>query len=152
VRWPNSSESEYNVVEIRPSVFIVPITAQGEVVLIHNYRHPLGKWCWELPAGGIEDGQTPLEAAQAELLQEAGGVSEKWQFLFHAPSMNGIGNHIIHYFLARDVQLGPTQHEGTEAIKVQTFTIAEALSMARSGAMQDVQSIAGMLAAEPLLY
>lgn len=151
VRWPDGSESDYNVLEVRPSVFIVPVTPQGEIVLIYNYRHPLGKWCWELPAGGIEQGQTPLQAAQAELLQEVGGTSESWQFLFQAPSMNGIGDHIIHYFVAHGVQLGPTHHEGTEAIQVHTFAAEEALSMARRGAMQDILSIAGLLAAEPLL-
>lgn len=151
IQWPDGSVGQYNVVEKRPSVFIVPMTTEGDIVLIQNYRHTLRKWCWEMPAGGIELGQTPLQAAQAELLQEVGGTSDDWHFLFAAPTMNGIGDNIGHYFVAKNVQLGETQHEATEVIRVYTVPLDEALAMARTGAMQDVLTIAGLLAAEPLL-
>lgn len=151
VQLPDGSVGPYNVVEKRPSVFIVPMTSEGDIVLIQNYRHTLGKWCWETPAGAVEPEQTPLQAAQAELLQEVGGTSDDWYFLFAAPTMNGIGDNIGHYFVAKNVQLGETQHEATEIIRVQTVPLDDALDMARTGAMQDVLSIAGLLAAEPLL-
>jgi ADP-ribose pyrophosphatase len=151
IRLPDGSEGVYNVVQMLPSVWVVPVTPAGEIVLIHNYRYALGEWCWELPAGGVEVSQTPLEAAQNELLEEAGGESSSWTFIMKVSTLNGIGGHYGHFFLARDVRLGPPRHERTEAITVHTFSLATVLHMARTGDINDAVSVMALLLAEPLL-
>ena len=52
IRLPDGSDGVYNVVESLPSVFIVPVTVDNQIVLIRNYRHTLQQWVWEVPAGG----------------------------------------------------------------------------------------------------
>jgi len=151
VRWPDGSTGVYNVVEKAPSVFIVPVTHTGDIVLIHSYRHPLGRWCWELPAGAIEPGQTPQQAAAAELLQETGGSAAHWRHLATLPTMNGTGDHLAHFFLATCVTLGAPNLEHTEALRVQPTARADAIAMALSGQMQDAVSVAALLMAAPLL-
>jgi 8-oxo-dGTP pyrophosphatase MutT (NUDIX family) len=151
IQLPDNSEGVYNVIEMAGSVWVVPITPAREVVLIHNYRYTLGEWCWELPAGGIEEGQTPLEAAQQELREEAGGTATDWQFLLRASTLNGIGDHYGHFFLATGVTLAQPQHERAEVMTVHTFPLEVALQMARAGEINDAVSVMALLLAAPLV-
>ncbi len=151
IRLPDGNDGIYNVIEMNDSVWIVPVTTAGEIVLIHNYRHTLGEWCWELPAGHIETGQSPEDAARQELLEETGGTTDEWRFLLRASTLNGIGDHHGHFFLATDVTLGEPQHEQAEVITVHTFSLEKAVAMARSGQINDAVSVMALLLAEPLL-
>lgn len=151
IRLPNGKDGEYNIIEMNNSVWVVPITENQEVVLIYNYRYPIKQWCWEVPAGHIEPGQTPDEAAELELLEEAGGRAESFEFLVKMSTLNGIGDHYGHFYIARGVKLGAQQHEQTEMMRVQTFPIETALEMARSGQMNDSHSVVALLLAEPLI-
>lgn len=146
-RDDDGSESIYNVVDKCDAVWIVPVTTEGEVVLIHNYRHTLDEWCWELPAGGIKDGQTPLETARAELLEEIGGTAQDWHFLIKAATMNGMGNEYGHFYLATGVNLSKPHHESTEVMTVHPMPLAQAVRMARTGQINDSQSVAALLLA-----
>jgi ADP-ribose pyrophosphatase len=119
--------------------------------MIHTYRYTLGQWVWELPAGSIKPEQTPLEAAQEELREEVGGQSTDWQFLTRLSTINGIGNHYGHLFLARNVSLDTPHHEPAEIMTVHKFPLDEALDMARSGHMNDALSVLALLLAAPLL-
>jgi 8-oxo-dGTP pyrophosphatase MutT (NUDIX family) len=148
VRFPDGSEGVYNVVEVPDAVWVVPHTNDGRIVLIRNYRYTLGEWCWELPAGSIEDGQTALDAAQAELREEAGGESDDWQFLLRASGMNGIGNFYANLYLARGVRLQAPDHEHSEAIEVHPMAMSDALHLAKSGQMNDAISTLALLLAE----
>lgn len=148
---PNGEQGEYNVIELNDSVWIVPITTKGEIVLIHNYRYPLKQWCWEVPAGHIEQEQTPEETARLELLEEAGGQAESFQIMVKLSTLNGIGNHYGYFYLARGVELGNTQHEQTEAMQVKTFPVATVMEMARSGQINDVPSVMALLLAQNYL-
>lgn len=151
LRLPDGSTGVYNVVESPDAVWIVPVTPTGDVVLIHNYRHTLGAWCWEVPAGSIKPGQSPLQAARAELHEEVGGEASDWRLMITASTMNGLGTEIGHFFLATGVTLGATEHEPTEVMTIHRFPLAEALRMARAGEINDSQSVMALLLAEPLL-
>jgi 8-oxo-dGTP pyrophosphatase MutT (NUDIX family) len=151
IRLPDGGEGVYNVLQMQHSVWTVPVTPSGDIVLIHNYRYTLGEWCWELPAGHIEDNLTPMEAARQELLEEAGGQSADWTLILKLSTLNGIGSHYGYFFLARNVTLGPPQHERTEAITVHTFPAKTVFDMARTGQINDAVSVTALLLAEPLL-
>ena len=151
IRLPDGSEGVYNVVTKCEAVWIVPVTAAGEIVLIHNYRHTLSAWCWELPAGGIKDGQTPLEAAREELLEEVGGLATDWRSLIRVSTMNGLGDEYGYVFLATGVTLGEPHHEPTEVMTVHTVSLAKALNMARAGEINDSMGVMALLLAEPML-
>lgn len=147
VKLPDGTDGIYNVLEMRDSVFIVPVLTDGRIVLIRNYRYTLGEWVWELPAGGIEAGQTPEEAARDELLQEVGGVAENMRFLLKANTMNGIGNHHANFYLATNVELQQPEHEQMEFIHVHPMLANEAYTIAINGQMNDAISITALLLA-----
>ncbi|MBN1963242.1 MAG: NUDIX hydrolase [Anaerolineae bacterium] len=151
LRLPGGGEGVYNVVEKGDAVWIVPVTAAGEIVLVRHYRHTIGAWCWEVPAGGIEPGQDARQAARAELRQEIGGVAENWRLLLRLSTGNGFCNEYGNLFLATGVQLGATAHEAAEVMTVHRVPAAEAIRMARRGEVDDALSALALLLAEPLL-
>lgn len=151
LRTPDGTEYTYNIVDKNHAVWIVPVTAQDEIVLIHNYRPSLREWCWELPAGGIEAGQTPDAAARQELREEVGGTAAAWRFLLRAATMNGMGNELAYVYLATGVTLGAPHHEPLEAMTIHPTPRAEAVRMARAGEINDATSVMAILLAEPLL-
>lgn len=146
---PDGSEGEYNVVETPNAVWIVPVTAAGEVVLLRHYRYPLQRWIWELPAGSLAPGDSPLDAAQRELLEETGGQSPEWQPLMTVCTMKGIGTEYAHLFLARAVSFTQAQPEPAEVMTVHRVPIADALRMAQEGDILDGISLLALLLAQP---
>ena len=73
LRTPDGREFTYTLVDHPGAVWIVPVTADGQVALVWQYRHTVDDWCYEVPAGGLSPGLTPEEVARRELLEEVGG-------------------------------------------------------------------------------
>ena len=110
---------EYYVLEYPDWVNIIAITEDGDFVLERQYRHALGNTCYELPCGVIEEGETPLEAAKRELLEEtgyAGGIWQEWMKLSPNPATS---TNYAHSFLVTGVKKVDGQHlDATEDIDV----------------------------------
>lgn len=154
IRLPDGQEITFTQIEHPGFVSIVPVTPDRQIVLIYSYRYTVDDWVWEIPAGGLgnKPGLTPLAVAQEELAEEVGGRATDWRSLGSYYAGIGSSNVRAHVFLATGVQLNGQQHlESTEIIQVRTLPVAAALSLARSGAMEDGQSILALLLCEPLL-
>jgi 8-oxo-dGTP pyrophosphatase MutT (NUDIX family) len=151
IRLPDGSEGTYTVVEKPDAVWIIPVTAEGQIALIWNYRYAVDKWFWEIPAGSIADGASAEETARRELLEEIGGVAESLRPVARFFTMNGICNQVAHVFLATGVTLGDPHREPTEIMTVHTVAIARALDMAQGGEIDDGPSALALLLAAPHL-
>lgn len=148
---PDGRPGEYNVIEKADAVWIVPVTPEGEIVMVNQYRYTIDTWCWEVPAGSLEAGQTLEEAARLELWQEVGGVAAQLEYVGRFYLANGICNEVGHIFLATGVVLGEPRHEPAEVMSVHRLPAALALEMARSGQISDGPSaLALLLCAERL--
>ncbi|MGB1253507.1 MAG: NUDIX domain-containing protein [Candidatus Promineifilaceae bacterium] len=148
VLFPDGKQGEYNVVDVPPCVFIVPVSPTGEIVLIHHYRHTLKRWVWEIPAGGIEQ-STPEETVEAELREEIGGTASQIDYLGEFFPSNGFSNEIAHFYIAWDVVLGEQMLESAEAITVHPTPLDDVLHMIRSNQLKDAPSALAILLAAP---
>ncbi len=151
VRTPEGEELDYTLVDHAGAVCIVPVTRAGQVVLIWNYRYPVGAYCLECPAGGIKPGASPEEAARQELEQEVGGQAAELRYVGRFFTSSGITNEVIHVFLATGVELAEPDRESTEEIEVRLVDVDEALRMARSGEISDGPSTLALMWCERLL-
>lgn len=120
VRLPDGRiNPEYYVLEYPDWINILAITEDGKFVFERQYRHGLGKTCYEIPAGVIEQGETPLEAARRELQEETGYGEGEWSPLMTISGNPSTTSNITHCFLARGVKKISGQHlDATEDITV----------------------------------
>lgn len=119
------------------AIFVLPITAQGEGVLIRQYRYPLRATVWEVVAGGVERGENLHAAAVRELREEVGGVAAQWVALpgfYPQPSISGV---IFYPWLALGVELGDTAHEETEVIERVVLPLTEIYALLDAGQILD---------------
>lgn len=151
LRAPDGSDLTYTVIEKPDAVWIVPLTADGRLVLIEQYRYAIGAWCLEVPAGNLEPGVLPAAMAARELHEEIGGTAERLIPAAEFFTMNGIGSEKALVFVATGVVLGEPQREATELIRLRPVPLAEGLRMAHAGAILDGPSALAILLSEPLL-
>lgn len=138
VRLPSGVETVYQYRPRGPrAVFVLPVTARGEAVLIRQYRYPLRATVTEVVAGGVERGEELQGSAERELREEVGGVAGEWLALpgfYPQPSISGVA---FYPFLALDVTLGEMAHEETETIERVILPLAEVYHRLESGGIQD---------------
>lgn len=152
VRLPNGAElSEFAYLDHPGAVITVPVTPDGKVLLIRQYRHIVRETLWEVPAGRLETGETLDENAAKELRQEIGGTAASLEYVGHFFSSPGSGNARMHIFLARGVVLGETDLEETEQIALVPVAIDEALRMVRGGEITNGPCALALLLCEPRL-
>ncbi|HET9017784.1 MAG TPA: NUDIX hydrolase [Thermomicrobiaceae bacterium] len=144
----------YTYLHQTPAVYVVPVMADGRVVLIRQYRYPVDDWCLEVPAGGSHDrpGVPLREVAREELREEAGGRCGAIERVGSFYSANTHSDQESHVFLALKVELGGTPaREGTERIEVVPTPAREAVELARTGRVSDAASALALLLCEDLL-
>ncbi|NDJ79280.1 MAG: NUDIX hydrolase [Chloroflexi bacterium] len=151
LRAADGSQFTYTVVEKPDAVWVVPVTNDGQVVLINQYRYAIDAWCLEVPAGNVEPGSDPHEMARRELREEIGGITDRIVPVAEFYTMNGIGNEVAHIFAALDVTLAQPAREPTEHIRLRLVPIDQALRLARSGDIKDGPSALALLLSEPVL-
>jgi ADP-ribose pyrophosphatase len=151
LRDTDNNAITYTLIEKPDAVWIVPVTANGDLVLIEQYRYAIDSWCLEVPSGNIEIGYEPLDMAARELYEEIGGITERLELVTYFYTMNGIGNEMALVFLALDVEIGEPAREITEHIRIQPVSIDDALHKARTGKIKDGPSALAILLCEPAL-
>lgn len=144
IRRPDGSTGFYNTVEKPDAVWIVPVTTAREIILLRHYRYTIDQWCWELPAGSVKPGQTLVEAATEELLEEVGGRYSSLTYIAPYYMANGICNEQGHFFIARGVTTGPVSHEPAEVIEVHRYPAEDVAAMLRRHEISDAPSALGL--------
>ncbi len=124
---------------------ILPLSDDGQVYLVQQYRYPVGRETWELPAGKREKGQTPLSCAKAELAQEAGLHASKWKKLTVFTPSNAFSNEFLHIYLARGLKRGKSCPDEDEFLNVKKFSLNKIYKMIEKGQIQDAKTIIALL-------
>lgn len=151
IQLPDGSAAVYNIVQHDGAVWVIPVTEEGEIVLVYNYRYTVDDWCWEIPAGGIKPGQSLEQSVEAELLEEIGGMARQIEYAGCFYTSNGICNEIAHVYIASGVTLGQTNHEPAEVMEVHPKPIEEVLAMAKANQISDGPSALALLLNEKRL-
>jgi ADP-ribose pyrophosphatase len=126
-------------------VAAIPILDDGRILLIRQFRYPIGKFILEIPAGKLDTGQPPLETVAREIEEETGYVAGEITHVTTFYTTPGICNESIHMFVARDLTLKTQKLEEGEHITVEAYTLEECLSRIRSGEINDGKTILGIL-------
>jgi ADP-ribose pyrophosphatase len=131
LRLPGGGERLYPVMQLGQSAGIVPLTSDGQIVLVRQYRHVPGEYCWEIPGGGTHPGESPDTAAQRELREETGYRAGSLRRLGGFWPNNAYLDEIIHVYLAEDLTPDPLPADQDEYLERGTFPFSEALAMAQ---------------------
>jgi len=155
VLMPGGSVARREVVEHLGAVAVAAVDADGAVTLIHQYRHPLRRRLWELPAGLLDvDGEAPVDTARRELVEEAGLTAKRWDLLVDTAASPGFTDEVVRVFLARDLSEVdrelPADDEEADLV-VHRVPLDKAVAMALAGELVNGSTVAGVLAAHAVL-
>jgi ADP-ribose pyrophosphatase len=148
VTLPNGVDATLDVIRHPGAAAIVPVTEQGRVVLIRQFRYAVGGRIWEIPAGTMEPGESPLACAQRELTEEIGVTAAQWHPLGAILPVPAYSDEIIHLYRAEALLPAKQQLDADEILDIHEFHYGEALEMIHSGKIRDAKTIAGLMMAQ----
>jgi len=143
-RFPNGAEHEVAVVRHAPAVVVIPLEADGRVVLIRQFRAAIDRELWEVPAGSLDDGESADAAAKRECEEEIGRAPHRVQRLGSWFPTPGYCDEEMIFFLATDLrapaQDSPHRPDEDEDITAESFTVDEARAMVARGDIVDLKT------------
>jgi ADP-ribose pyrophosphatase len=151
VRLPNGNTSYREYVMHPGAVVVVPILANGNVVLERQFRYPLHQVFIELPAGKIDANEDILKTGQRELLEETGYSASEWVKLGALHPCIGYSDEVIHIYLATGLISGQHQRDEDETLEVFEMKFEECLLMIQRGEISDAKTMVAMFLAEKYL-
>ena len=128
------------------AVAVVPILDDNKVVLVRQFRYPIGKDLLEIPAGKFDfKGEDPLECAKRELKEETGYVAKNYKYLGYIYTTPGFSNEVIHIYLATDLKKGDAKPDEDEIIDIEIKDFDEIVQKCINGEITDSKTIIGIL-------
>ena len=141
---PNGVSIELAIVRHPGASAVVALDDDGGIVMLTQYRHAVGGWLREVPAGCRNDEESPLECAQRELREEAGLSAQRWDHLGSIVTIPSFCDERIELFLARDLSSSTAQLDFDEVIRVEQVKLERALAMVAAGEIIDAKTIAAL--------
>ena len=142
---PNGKNSKREVVEHAGAVTVVAVTNDQKVLMVRQYRYPVGEVLLELPAGGLNKGEAPLRCAMRELKEETGWEAADWQELTSFYTTPGFTNEKMYLFLAKNLTYIGQDLDEDEFIQVVSVPLDATPNMILRGEIRDAKSIVGIL-------
>jgi ADP-ribose pyrophosphatase len=141
---PNGRDAEVAIVRHRPSVVLIPVASDGKIVMIRQYRHALGRDIWELPAGSLEERETPQAAAARECEEEIGQVPGKIERLGAFYPTPGYCDEEMIFFRVSDLRPPPSDSthrpDEDEDITIELMSPGDAKAMLARGEIVDLKT------------
>ncbi|MGH3872413.1 MAG: NUDIX domain-containing protein [Pseudonocardiaceae bacterium] len=156
VVMPGGRTAGREVIEHPGAVAVLPLHDDGSVVMIDQYRHPVGRRIRELPAGLLDaPGESPVITARRELVEEIGYTARDWSVLVDVLASPGCSDEAVRVFLARGLtEVGrPVAGGGDEEadLEVVRLPLADAVRLVLTGEIVNASTVAGLLAAHAVL-
>ncbi len=151
VEEPGGVRARRDVIRHSGSIVILAVDhssagkqSEPRILLERQYRHAAQSMMWELPAGRIDEGETPLAAGKRELIEETGYRAKKWKQILFFYVSPGFLDETMTIYLAEDLTLGEAEPEADERIEAKFFTLSKAKKMALEGTIRDAKTISGI--------
>lgn len=143
---PNGKQGVYGVVHPRTSaVGVVALDERDRMLLVGQYRYTLERYSWEIPEGGVPIGESMLEGAKRELVEETGFRAERWSELLRFSLTNSTSDETGALYLAKDLTAGEAHPEETEELAVRWVAFGEALAQVLTGELFDSMTQMGIM-------
>jgi ADP-ribose pyrophosphatase len=145
VTLPNGYTTDLTLIRHPGAAAIVAMTEEGCVLMLKQYRHAIGDFIWEIPAGTLDSGEDPLVCARRELEEETGQTARCFEWLTAITPVPGYSNEKIDIYLARELSPSRQKLDCDEVLEVHAIALEEVVGMIAGGKIQDAKTIAGIM-------
>lgn len=146
---PNGKQAVREWIHHPGAAAVLPVLPNGNVILVRQFRYPIGQVTLEVPAGKLDAvGEDPLHCAQRELSEETGYTAERYEKLTTIATTVGFSNEYIHLYLARDLTVGAQHTDADEFVNVVSMPFSDALAMVGSGEIIDAKTMISLMMAQ----
>lgn len=147
VEIPNGNVAEWDFIGHKGAAAVIPVTNDGKILMVRQYRNALDRYTVEIPAGGLENKDEPMiNCAARELEEETGYKSDNLEFLLSLRTTVAFCNEKIEVFLARDLKKTKQHLDEDEYIDVVSYDVEELVDMIYAGKIEDSKTVAAVLA------
>ncbi len=148
---PDGKTVKYDILEHIGSISIVPLDENGQLYFVRQYRQAAQMDLLELPAGTLEAGEPPAEAAAREIREEIGMAAKNLKEIGSFYLAPGYSTELMHVFLATGLTHNPLSPDADEYLSVEKMSVAKAFELAENGHLLDSKSLAALLLARQYL-
>lgn len=143
----NGRESNWDFIHHNGGAAVVPVTEDGKILMVRQYRNALDRFTLEIPAGALDSVQeSGMECVARELEEETGYIANSIEWLISTNSWAAFTNEKVEIFVARDLVPSKQNFDEEESIELQTYTLDELKEKIYSGEITDSKTVAGILA------
>lgn len=147
LRMPNGTEAyRETVIRGKSAAAVLPVDADGRIYFVRQYRHAFGEMLLEIPAGVINEGETPEVCAVRELEEETGKKAGKLEHLCEMYPTVGFCSEKINLYFATELTEGVQKLDPDEFVEIETYTLEEAIEMICKGEIKDGKTLAALFA------
>ncbi|MDE5779925.1 MAG: NUDIX hydrolase [Lachnospiraceae bacterium] len=147
VEIPNGNVAEWDFIGHKGAAAVIPVTNDGKILMVRQYRNALDRYTVEIPAGGLENKDEPMiKCAARELEEETGYKSDNLEFLLSLRTTVAFCNEKIEVFLARNLKKTKQHLDEDEYIDVVSYDVEELVDMIYAGKIEDSKTVAAVLA------
>ena len=149
---PNGKQAVREWIHHPGAAAVLPVLPNGNVILVRQFRYPIGQVTLEVPAGKLDAvGEDPLHCARRELSEETGYTAEQYEKLTTIATTVGFSNEYIHLYLARNLSAGSQHTDEDEFVNVVQIPLSEALERIKTGEIIDAKTIISLMMAKEFL-
>ena len=146
VPLPNGETTDLEIIRHPGAAAIVPMREDGTVVLIRQFRHAVGGYIYEIPAGKLHPGEDPPDCAARELEEEIGYRANNLEFVTSIFTAPGFTDEVIHIYKAMDLIPGQQQLDRDEVLEIVEWPLDVAMARIRDQTIRDAKTIVGLQA------